>query len=34
MKDVYIVDIAVRDCLGNNLAENYAKMAEATGQNK
>jgi 3-oxoacyl-[acyl-carrier-protein] synthase II len=31
MKDVYIVDIAVRDCLGNNLAENYAKMAEATG---
>ena len=31
MKDVYIVDIAVRDCLGSNLSANYAKMAEATG---
>ena len=31
MKDVYIVDYSVRDCLGTDASSNYLKMHEATG---
>lgn len=31
MKTVYVVDYAVRDALGSNAQDNYAKMSEAVG---
>lgn len=31
MKDVYIVDYLVRDCLGINIAENYLRMPQTSG---
>ena len=31
MKDVYIVDYQVRDCLGTQIEENYKNMAATPG---
>lgn len=31
MKDVYIVDYLVKDCLGDNIEKNYLRMPETTG---